>query len=122
MSVVIEVKSGSKIIARNLWHDGGMDARIIESCHSTWLFDEERMRFRRILKGGGVGQGEVTTAWRAYHALEVDSSSESFVVVLNAEGTRLLRSWRHTEDCAQCRSQVTAAVPLADVRRAAVAS
>ena len=99
-----------------------MDTRILESCHSTWHFDEERMRFRRILKGGGTGHGEVATGWRPYYSLEVDPHSESFVVALNAEGTRLLRSWRHTEDCAQCGSQMTGALSLAAVRRAAVAS
>jgi hypothetical protein len=28
-----------------------MDTVIVESCHSTWVFDLTRMRFCRILKG-----------------------------------------------------------------------
>ena len=27
------------------------DFSVLESCHSTWIFDTERMRFRRVLKG-----------------------------------------------------------------------
>jgi hypothetical protein len=84
-----------------------MSDLVFESCHSTWHFDEDNHRFRRFLKGGGIGQGEVATEWRRYHSLEVDPTSESFVVVLNAEGTRLLRSWRHTEDCTQCGGHIT---------------
>jgi hypothetical protein len=33
----------------------------IESCHSTWIFDTDRMRFRRILKGTEVGGQPVVT-------------------------------------------------------------
>jgi len=89
---------------------------VIESCNSTWLFDSERMRFRRILKGVDVGRHPAATEWRPYFGLDVDPSSESFVVVLNAEGTRLLRSWRHTEQCSQCGAQATAELSLDDVR------
>ena len=24
---------------------------VLESCHSTWIFDTDKMRFRRVLKG-----------------------------------------------------------------------
>ena len=68
---------------------------ILESCHSTWLFDPARMRFRRILKGLDLDARNASTAWRPYFGLELDPISESFVVLLNPEGTRLLRSWRH---------------------------
>ena len=93
-----------------------MEPLVIESCNSTWLFDSERMRFRRILKGVDVGRHPAATEWRPYFGLDVDPSSESFVVVLNAEGTRLLRSWRHTEQCSQCGAQATAELSLDDVR------
>jgi hypothetical protein len=85
-----------------------MEPLILESCHSTWHFDTDRMMFRRLLTGGTEGHLQVATDWRPYHALEVTPDSESFTVVLNAQGTRLLRSWRHTEDCAQCGSRLGA--------------
>ena len=45
---------------------------------------------------------------RSHHfALDVDPHSESFVVVLNEAGTRLLRSWRHVERCSQCGGEGT---------------
>jgi hypothetical protein len=80
---------------------------VLESCHSTWVFDPERMRFRRILKGFDLDAHQATTAWRAYFGLELDPSSESFVVLLNPDGSRLLRSWRHVERCPQCGGEPT---------------
>ena len=47
------------------------------------------MRFRRVLKGLNLDARNASTAWRPYFGLELDPYSESFVVMLNAEGTRL---------------------------------
>jgi len=91
---------------------------VLESCNSTWLFDTERMRFRRVLKGVDVGRHPAATDWRPYFELDLDPRSESFAVVLNAEGTRLLRSWRHTEQCSQCGGQASAELSLDEVRAA----
>ena len=87
-----------------------MGTIVIESCNCTWLFDADRMRFRRILKGVDVGRHPATTEWRPYFRLDVSERSEGFIVVLNADGTRLLRSWRHTPDCRQCRGRDDAAL------------
>src|ERR1700761_5840967 len=82
----------------------------IESCHSTWIFDTDRMRFRRMLKGTEVGGEPVVTGWRSYDRLEDHPGSETFTVYLNAAGTRMIRSWRHAPDCAQCSEHVTTAM------------
>ncbi|MGA2520032.1 MAG: hypothetical protein ABSG81_04345 [Acidimicrobiales bacterium] len=99
-----------------------MGETVFESCHSTWIFDTGRMRFRRLLKGGpGAGRvdaGTVTTQWRPYHQLWVDPRSDEFTVALNAEGTRLLHSWRHTHDCAQCGGRATTELSPAALRSA----
>jgi hypothetical protein len=95
-----------------------MDATILESCHSTWIFDAERLRFRRIIKDIEVGDRVVTTAWRPYARLELAPEGESFTVVLNEEGSRLIRSWRHTEDCVQCGAHRTSHISLRDIREA----
>ena len=89
---------------------------ILESCHSTWVFDTENMRFRRILKGLHLDAHQASTAWRAYFGLELDPYSESFVVLLNADGTRLLRSWRHVEHCSQCGGEATDEFSVDDLR------
>jgi hypothetical protein len=94
---------------------------VLESCHSTWIFDTEKLRFRRILKGLALDAHAATTAWRAYYGLEIDPISESFVVLLNPEGTRLLRSWRHVEQCPQCGGNQTAELSLDDLKGAALA-
>ena len=94
---------------------------VLESCHSTWIFDTDRMRFRRVLKGLALDAHAATTAWRAYYGLEIDPISESFVVLLNPEGTRLLRSWRHVEHCPQCGGNQTAELSLDELRSASLA-
>ncbi len=91
---------------------------VLESCNSTWLFDTSRMRFRRILKGLDLDARNASTAWRPYFGLELDPVSESFVVLLNPEGTRLLRSWRHVEHCPQCGGDATAELSVDDLRSA----
>jgi hypothetical protein len=91
---------------------------VFESCHSTWVFDTEAMRFRRILKGIAVNDHPVITQWRAYYGIEVSEDSEAFTVLLNAEGTRLIRSWRHTEDCSQCSGHVTTEVAREEIESA----
>lgn len=95
-----------------------MDSMVFESCHSTWLFDTGRMRFRRILKGVVVGEHPVATEWRDYHGLEIGPAAETFTVLLNPEGTRLLRSWRHTHECTECGGRETTEVSLEELRAA----
>ncbi len=95
-----------------------MEPLVFESCHSTWLFDARGMRFRRILKGVTAEERPVATEWRPYFGLEVGSHSEAFTVLLNPEGTRLLRSWRHTQDCGQCGGHATAVLSLDELRHA----
>ncbi len=88
---------------------------VLESCHSTWVFDPERRRFRRILKGGEVEERPVTTPWRTYYGLEFKEDSEAFTVTLNAAGTQLIQSWRHTHDCLQCGSHVTGQISVEEI-------
>jgi hypothetical protein len=92
---------------------------VFESCNSTWVFDNEHMRFRRILKGIEVdSRRAVFTEWRPFYGLEATDDSEPFTVLLNPEGTRLIRSWRHTGDCAQCGGHVTAELSLEAIEAA----
>src|SRR3974390_366560 len=58
---------------------------VFESCHSTWVFDTEHMRFRRILRGIEVHDHAVVTEWRRYFGLEMSDDSEAFTVFLNPE-------------------------------------
>lgn len=70
---------------------------VIESCHSTWLFDEENRRFRRLPKGHLSG---ISTVWRSYDRLVVDDATNAFVALIDPPpGTRLLRSKRHVGPC-----------------------
>jgi hypothetical protein len=100
-------------------HVCGMDGITLESCHSTWIIDPDRMRFRRILKDVSVEGHAVTTNWRPYYHFQFDPQGETFTVSLNPDGSRRIQSWRHNEDCVQCAGHVTAELSLADLRRAA---
>jgi hypothetical protein len=94
-----------------------MEPLLIDSCHSTWVFDTDHRRFRRVLKGVDVAHVRPATDWRPYESLELVAGSDAFVVVLNPEGTRLLRSWRHVGDrCENC-GEVTAELALDDIDR-----
>ena len=90
---------------------------VLDSCHSTWLFDVPAKRFRRILKGLDVDPSLAATDWRAYERLELSEGSDAFVVVLNAAGTRRIRSWRHVDGCEQCEGERTAELSVEDIRR-----
>jgi len=75
----------------------------IDTCHSRLMFDTERQRFRRAPKGPGFEERFVVTEWRPYAHLHLDPESDSFTVMLNEAGTRMLRSWRHTQAvCPNC--------------------
>ena len=95
-----------------------MTPLIFESCHATWIFDTESMRFRRVLKGVEVDGQPVATQWRAYYGLGHDEHSDSFTVVLDPEHTKLLRSWRHTDKCTQCGGAVTAELSVEELQAA----
>jgi len=91
----------------------------VDSCHSRWVFDEERRRFRRVPKGPGFGVRMVLTEWRAYHDVHLDQYSDQFVVVLNEAGTRMLRSWRHTDVvCPHCGASKTEELSVSDIAHA----
>jgi len=93
----------------------GPSPLLLESCNSTWLFDTARKRFRRVLKGLDLDVLHASTSWRDYLRLDLDSSSESFVVMLNDKGTRFIRSWRHTDRCLHCGSDVTMELSSDDI-------
>jgi len=92
---------------------------VLDSCHSTWLFDAGAKRFRRILKGLDVDPALAATEWRDYERLEFSEDSDAFVVVLNPAGTRRIRSWRHVDNCDQCEGEQTTELSLDDIRRLA---
>ncbi|MHB8294127.1 MAG: hypothetical protein ACYDH5_05770 [Acidimicrobiales bacterium] len=78
----------------------GSGTVVVESCNTTWLFDTERMRFRRLPRGMNVDPGLPGCEWTPYRSLEFEDGTDAFVVSLNDEGTWLLRSWRHGQSCA----------------------
>ncbi len=108
----------SKFRSSALGHRCLVDAVILESCHSTWVFDSTRMQFCRILKGIEVAHRSVSTDWRPYWDLEINPHEETFTVYLNVARTRLIQSWRHTHDCVQCGLHETTELSLEDIRHA----
>jgi hypothetical protein len=95
-----------------------MNLVILESCHSTWIFDSRQLRFCRILNGIEVRHRRISTAWRPYWDLEIDPGGESFTVFLDEARTRLIRSSRHSEGCTECGGYETTELSLEDIHRA----
>ena len=93
------------------------ELQIIESCNSTWLFDTERKRFRRVPRGSSIDLPAVAGDWERYFKLEVDVEDDSFLVTLNEAGSRLLRSFRHGDPCTQCSPNATTELSLEAIRR-----
>lgn len=89
---------------------------VIESCHTTWVFEPARQRFRRVPRGSVMEAPVPETDWTEYFGLEIDPDSDAFVVSLNEAGTRLLRSYQHHDPCPQCGVQATGEVSLEAVR------
>ena len=88
----------------------------LDSCHSRWVFDTERLRYRRVPQGPGLARRMAVAEWNPYHELHIDPDSDSFTVVLNEAGTRMLRSWRHTDvPCPQCGGIGTQELSLDDI-------
>lgn len=75
----------------------------IESAHSTWLFDTERRRFRRLPPEVDPDAPALEADWEPYFSLDVDDTTGAFTVTLNEDGTRLLRAFRKAanEDATQ---------------------
>ncbi len=65
-----------------------------ESAHSLWLFDTERMRYRRLPRGADADAPSLESDWEPFFALERDDDTGAFTVALNEERTRLIRATR----------------------------
>jgi hypothetical protein len=77
--------------------------QVLESCSSTWIFDEAAHRFRRVPRGAPVSLA-VPARWAEYHRIELDESRSAFTVELDPHRTRLLRVSLHRHPCPRCQS------------------
>jgi hypothetical protein len=77
----------------------------IDSTHSIWIFDPERMRFRRLPRGADPNAPSLERDWQPYFALELDDETGAFTVALNEDRTRLLRAWREPSPAAPSTTQ-----------------
>ena len=96
---------------------GGMAIRVLESCHSIWIFDPGRMRFRRVPRGTRLDMPSPESEWTRYYRLELEPSSGAFALALNEDDTRVLRSWLHIEPCRHCAGDQTGELSLDAIRR-----
>jgi hypothetical protein len=87
---------------------------VLESCNSTWLFDSENAMYCRVVKEENSNQ-VAASRWQPYFKLELEQETEYFVVWLNEDGTRRLRSWRHQEHCDACGGEVTTELDLSAI-------
>lgn len=95
-----------------------MNLIVLESCHSTWIFDSRQLRFCRILRGIQVRHRRISTEWRTYWDLEIDPDAPSFTVYLNEAKTRFIRSSGLSQDGVERGGYKTAELSLEDIDRA----
>lgn len=95
----------------------GTTVRILESCHSLWLFDQGRMRFRRLPRGSDLELPSTDRDWTEYHSFDLDLTAGTFVVGLSVDGTWLQRAWVHDDPCPHC-GNATAEFSVAGLREA----
>ena len=95
----------------------GAAVRILESCHSLWIFEPARSRFRRVPRGTRLDMPSPENEWTPYYRLELDASSGAFSVGLNEDDTRVLRSWLHVDPCRHCSGDQTGELSLEALRR-----
>jgi hypothetical protein len=95
----------------------GVDVRVLESCHSLWIFEPARARFRRVPRGTRLDMPSPQNEWTPYYRLELDPSSGAFSVGLNEDDTRVLRSWLHVDPCRHCSGDQTGEISLDAIRR-----
>jgi hypothetical protein len=55
--------------------------------------------------------------WTPYYRLELDPASGACSVGLNADDTRVLRSWLHADPCRHCAGDQTGEISLEALRR-----
>jgi hypothetical protein len=81
------------------------DLLYFESCHTSWCFDKANLRFKRIPRPQSRPTSSTdfaTAPWERYFDLNLSDESDEFTVVLNESESKLLRSWRHSENCSHC--------------------
>jgi hypothetical protein len=98
-------------------HINGVPVRVLESCHSLWIFEPERARFRRVPRGTRLDMPSGENEWTPYYRLELDASSGAFSVGLNPDDTRVLRSWIHSDPCRHCSGDQTGELSVEALRR-----
>jgi hypothetical protein len=75
-------------------HTSERDVLRLESSNSIWLFDTDRMQFRRVPRGTDPNSPVPANEWQPYFGLEVEPDTGAFTVALNEDGTRRLRAVR----------------------------
>jgi len=95
----------------------GTPARVLESCHSLWIFEPARGRFRRVPRGTRLDMPPAEEEWTPYYRLELDASTGAFSVGLNPDDTRVLRSWLHVDPCRHCSGDNTGEISVEALRR-----
>ena len=118
MAAVSSAEGGSEKAAGRPRSRTPAGLQLIESCNSTWLFDTRNKRFRRVPRGMAIDL-PAAGDWERYVKLEVDADTGAFLVTLNESGTRLLRSFRHTEPCDQCAPGLTTELSLEAISKGA---
>lgn len=81
------------------------DLLYFESCHTSWCFDTANLRFKRVPRPQSRPASATDFAvasWEPYFGLNFNDETDEFTVALNESESKLLRSWRHSQNCSHC--------------------
>jgi hypothetical protein len=65
----------------------------LPTSNSWWIFDDQKMRFRRIARDMNPQAIVLDVDWEPYSDLEIDTDNSAFTVFLNDEKTRIMRGY-----------------------------
>ncbi len=70
----------------------------LPTSNSWWIFDDARMKYRRIPRDMNPSAFVLNEDWENYCDLEIDADNSAFTLFLNAEKTRIMRGYIDVEN------------------------
>jgi hypothetical protein len=100
-SVALDEESGEGqgVLALDLLADEKV--LVFESCELIWIIDTERHQLCRLARTPKL-RAQLPAEWTTYERALFDDEKKSAIVMLDAQGTRMLRVRAHRLPCPDC--------------------
>ena len=100
-SVALDEQSGEGqgVLALDLLADEKV--LVFESCELIWIIDTERRQLCRLARTAKM-RAQLPAEWITYERALLDEETKSAIVLLDPQGTRMLRVRAHQLPCPDC--------------------